>query len=184
MSHRFRISLLIFTVFAGLFLAWGVVQAAAALQASPGESGLAMLATPPPLPEQPAKELPDISFIDSPSASCTLPRKNTGVCLLTWSYLYVDGGSNNIITMTVGIDDKERARYDGFFQTYMYVPSEMTSFRVPCGVPGEGGNPNWGANHNYVIRARDSGGLKAANYGTATCPADSPVRNFLPLLTR
>jgi hypothetical protein len=184
MSYPFRITVLILALLAGLFLAWGVVQAAPALQPSPGDSGIVALATPPPLPVQPAIESPDISFIDSPTASCNLPRANTGVCLMTWSYMYADASPDYIITMTVGIDDKARARYAGFFQSYMYIPSEMLVFRVACGAPGTGGNPILGANHSYVLRARDSSGLASANYGSVTCPADIPRRNFLPLLTR
>ncbi|OGO10812.1 MAG: hypothetical protein A2Y53_07495 [Chloroflexi bacterium RBG_16_47_49] len=184
MSHPIRLSLVIVVLLAGLLLAWGVVQAAPALQVSPGTSGISMLATPTPLPDQPAVVSPDISFIDSPTASCILPRANTGVCFMTWYYMYANADPNYIITMTVGIDDKARARYNGFFQTNMFVPSELMVFRVACGELGSGGNPNLGAIHNYVLRARDSAGLGAANYGTVFCPADEPARIFLPLLNR
>jgi hypothetical protein len=184
MSYPFRISLSVLALLAGLFLAWGVVQAAPAMQPSAGNPELPALTTPPPLPKQPTIESPDISFIDSPTASCILPRANTGVCLMTWAYMYADASPNYIITMTIGIDDKTRARYGGFFQSTMYVPSDMMVFRVPCGAPGAGGDPNLGANHSYTLRARDSSGLASANYGSVTCPADMLARNFLPLLTR
>ncbi len=80
--------------------------------------------------------------------------------------------------MTVEIDGKKRARYNGFFQTDMYIPSEMLVFQVACGAPGSGGDPNLGLNHTYTLRARDSAGLGAANYGSVTCPADEPRRIF------
>jgi hypothetical protein len=115
---------------------------------------------------------PDISFIDSPSATCELPRRGTDSCFLTWSYLSVTADPNYMITMTVAIDDRLRGRAQGFFQTSMYLPTEMLVFRVPCGVPGASGDPDWGLAHSYVVRARDSAGLKAANYGTVYCPAD------------
>jgi hypothetical protein len=184
MSYRSRISLLLLALTAGLLLAWGVVLAAPALSGSADIPATSLLVTPPPLPDEPASVSPDISFIDSPTASCILPRANTGVCLLTWNYMYADASPNYMITMTVGIDDKARARYNGFFQTSMYVPNEMMTFRVSCGAPGSGGDPLLGANHSYVLRARDSVGLRAANYGSVTCPADLPVRTFLPLLNK
>ncbi len=103
---------------------------------------------------------------------------------MTWYYLYVNADPNYVITMTVGIDNKARARYGGFFQTSMDVPSEMMTFKVPCGALGAGGDPNYGAVHSYVLRARDSAGLAAANYGAVTCPADEPRHVFLPLTRR
>ena len=184
MTYRIRISLLVIALMAGLFLAWGVVQAAPVISGASDGSATSPPITPSPLPDQPASVSPDISFIDSPTASCILPRANTGVCLLTWSYMYADASPNYMITMTVGIDDKARAHYSGFFQTSMFVPGDMMTFRVPCGAPGSGGNPMFGANHSYVLRARDSAGLGAANFGSVTCPADQPVRTFLPLLKK
>ena len=184
MSYPSRISLFFVAILAGSLLAWGVVQAAPVMSASTNGNAIATLATPTPLPDQPAAYSPDISFIDSPTASCILPRMNTGVCYLTWSYMYADATPNYIITMTVGIDTLSRARYHGFFQTSMFVPPELMSFRVPCGAPGVGGDPQLGANHSYELRARDSAGLAAANYGSVICPADVPARTFLPLLIR
>ena len=178
MSLHMRISLIFLTILAGLLLAWGVVRAA------PDTLAASVLPTPTPLPDQPAVDPPDISLIDSPTASCVLPRANTGVCFVTWSYMYASADPNYIITMTVGIDDKARGRYNGFFQTSMYVPSELLVFRVACGAPGSGGNPNYGMNHIYTLRARDSSGLSAANYGSVTCPADEPRRIYLPVLSK
>ena len=179
MSLPFRISLVFLAILAGLLLAWGVVQAAPAVQATPPA-----LSTPMPLPNQPAVQSPDISFIDSPTAVCELSTAYNGSCEITWYYLYASADPNYMITMTVEIDGKARARYQGFFQTNMYVPSEMLAFRVACGAPGSGGSPNWGMNHNYTIRARDSAGLGAANYGSVTCPADIPRHIYLPLMRK
>ena len=177
MSLTFRITLVFLAILTGLLLAWGVAQAAPAMQS-------AAPTTPMPLPDQPAVESPDISFIDSQTAACELARANTGVCYMTWSYLYAYADPNYMITMTGEIDGKKRARYQGFFQTSMYVPSEMLVFRVACGAPGSGGFPNLGMNHSYTLRARDSAGLGAANYGSVTCPADEPLRIYLPLLRK
>jgi hypothetical protein len=183
MSNSLRISLLILALLAGLLLAWGVVEAAPALKGSSDARETSTLTTPTPLPNQPAVVSPDISSIQSPTASCFLPQANTGACFITWSYLSVDADPNYIITMTVSIDDKAVARFNGFFQTSMYVPPELLVFRVACGIPGSGGDAKWGANHSYTLRARDSAGLAAANYGTITCPADI-VRRYLPILNK
>ena len=184
MTIPIRISLVIFALLAGLLLAWGVVQAAPWLMASPDSHASLAVATPEHLPEEPADVSPNISFIDSPTASCVLPRRNTGICLMTWSYMYADASPNYIITMTVGIDGKARGNYSGFFQTGMYVPSELMTFNVPCGAPGTSGDPNYGQNHIYELHARNSTGLVAVNNGTVACPADIPARTFLPLLRR
>jgi len=45
---------------------------------------------------------------------------------------------------------------------------------VACGAPGAGGNPDLGNAYSWTIQAQDSGGLTAANYGTAYCPANTP----------
>jgi hypothetical protein len=184
MSHPMRLSLIFLAVLAGFLLAWGVVEAAPVIGAKPDTQELFTLPTPTPLPQQPEGSSPDISFISSPSASCVLPQAHTGACLVNWYYLSVNGGTNYIITMTVRLDDKIRANYQGFFQTSMYVPSEMMTFNVPCGALGSGGNPNYGATHSYTLRARDSSGLTAANYGSVTCPADEPYRTFLAISSK
>jgi hypothetical protein len=86
--------------------------------------------------------------------------------------------------MTVDIDGKKRANYSGFFQTYMYVPSEMLSFKVACGAPGASGVPGMGLIHSYTLPGRDSANLKAANYGSTIFPADTPRRVYMPMLRK
>lgn len=129
---------------------------------------------------------PAISFIDSPSATCSLPVASTGACYIAWNYLYVTAATGAyVISMTVSIDNQLRAYHSGFFQNAMYIPGDMIEpgFKVSCGAPGSGGRPDWGKSYPYVIRARETGGLTAANYGTVTCPADI-VKIYLPLLIR
>jgi len=118
-------------------------------------------------------EAPAISFIDSPSATCDRAEKLSSTCWLSWEYLYVAADAGQyLVEMTVEIDGRLRAVMQGFFQTYAFVPAEMLApgFAVPCGAPGDGGDPNRGAAVAYVLRARETGGLTAANYGTAWCP--------------
>ncbi len=127
---------------------------------------------------------PTISFIDSPAATCY--RASVGTCYIEWSYLSVSASASQyIISMTVSIDNRLRAYHSGFFQTAMYIPGDMYApgFKVACGQRGASGIPELGYSYNYVIRAAETGGLKAANYGTVTCPADKGVV-FLPFVTR
>jgi len=86
-----------------------------------------------------------------------------------------------VVSMTVTIDNQLRAYHSGFFQTSMYVPADMWApgFRVTCGTPGSGGQAELGRAYSYVIRARETSGQPAANYGTVTCPADV-VAVYLP----
>ena len=124
-----------------------------------------------------------ISFIDSPSAACYRPQQYTNVCYIGWQYLYVDAGTSYIISMTVNIDKRIRASYSGFFQNSMYVDGDMISpgFQVACGKLGASGNSQLGRAYSYTIRARDSAGLKSANYGSVFCPADE-LRLYLPVV--
>ena len=150
----------------GLFLTILAAPAAALAAAAPAESGARR--------ERAAgAEAPAISFIDSPSATCDRIEKLSSTCQISWEYLYVAAGTGQyIIDMTVEIDGRLRAVMQGFFQTYAYVPAEMLApgFGVPCGAPGASGDPNRGAAVGYAIRARETGGLTTANYGTAWCP--------------
>jgi hypothetical protein len=118
---------------------------------------------------------PAISFIDSSTPTCARPAAGTNVCYVDWSYMSVIATPGQyMISMTVMINDRLRAYHQGFFQNAIYVPSDLMGmgFRVPCGTPGASGIPNMGNTYAYVIRAMETGGLKAANYGSVTCPAD------------
>jgi hypothetical protein len=145
------------------------------------DAGQAAAADPTPTGELPSRErtgnpaAPEISFIDNPSATCYLPERHTDACYINWDYFYVTASSSQyIISMTIKIDQQLRAYSSGFFQSAMYIPSDMFSpgFRVACGLPGAGGDPDFGQIYTYTIRARETGGLKAANYGSVKCPSD------------
>ena len=138
----------------------------------------------PPRPPSQQPQVPTISFVDNPSATCYRPAAGTGTCYLTWSYLSVSASSGQyIISMTVTIDGSIRAYHAGFFQTSMYVPGTMygNGFQVTCGVSGASGVPMFGKSYNYTVRALETGGLSAANYGAVVCPADQST-TFMPLI--
>ncbi|MCB9418884.1 MAG: hypothetical protein H6667_03725 [Ardenticatenaceae bacterium] len=152
----------------------------------------AATAAPPLAPDLPYREAgngidsPSISFIDSPNATCSRPVEGAGACYIAWNYLYVSAATSAyVISMTVSIDNQLRAYHSGFFQTSMYIPGDMigSGFKVTCGTPGSGGKAGWGKIYNYTIRARETGGLTAANYGSVTCPADT-VKIYLPSLLK
>ena len=154
---------------------WGVVGQAHAASPDPTPEASPSREQPPSRERQGDPDSPLISFIDSPTAQCYQPEQHKDTCYIEWSYLYVTATPGQyIISMTVNIDARLRAYYSGFFQTAMYVPGDMASpgFRVTCGTPGSGGNPKLGRAYSYTIRARETGGLGAANYGTTYCPAD------------
>lgn len=124
-----------------------------------------------------APQAPDISFIDSPSATCYQPDPSQDACKINWYYMAVDASPNYMIAMTVTLNATGPvARVSGFFQTSMYVPYSMLGdgFQVACGPLGAGGNPYLGNAYAYTINARDSSNLKSANYGTVYCPAYAP----------
>lgn len=82
-----------------------------------------------------------------------------------------------MICMEVTINEVGKvARYQGFFQTSMYAPYNMhdRGFRVACGAPGAGGDPNRGNAYGFTIRAKDSANLGSANYGSILCPPYIP----------
>jgi hypothetical protein len=121
-----------------------------------------------------AQNAPEISFIDSPSATCYQLVQNTNACTINWNYLNVSAGTSSyMISMTVSIDNQMRAYYSGFFQNSMYIPYGMNApgFKVSCGLPGAGGKPDLGNAYAYTIRARATDGLSSANYGTVYCPS-------------
>jgi hypothetical protein len=129
------------------------------------------------LPESGTPNQPLISFIDSPTVACVQPDPNKNECFINWYYMSVSADPNYMITMTVKLNDFGfMGRYNGFFQTSMYVPYSMNpqGYKVTCGLPNDGGDPNWGKAYSYSIQARDSAGLGSANYGTALCPAYTP----------
>lgn len=174
------LGIILLGVLAGVGSAW-VVRAASApqpiIQHGPEATRREILAEP---------EAPAISFIDSPSATCFRPASGTGACYIQWSYLYVTASpSQYIISTTVAIDGQLRAYHAGFFQTSMYIPGDMygQGFKVTCGFPGAGGTPDFGNTYAYTIRALETGGLAAANYGTVSCPADV-VKVYMPLVRR
>ncbi len=137
-----------------------------------GDSVREIYAPPGATPQQ-----PDISFIDSPTATCYQPDSAQDVCYLNWYYMYVDASPNYMIAMTATVNTVGIvAKMGGFFQTSMYAPYNMfdKGFKLACGPLGAGGNPNLGNAYAWTITARDSSNLKSANYGTAYCPAYVP----------
>ena len=118
-----------------------------------------------------------ISFIDSPTATCYQPDPAQDVCFVNWYYMAVDASPNYVIWMQAELNAIGKVgRYQGFFQTSMYVPYNMhgQGFKVACGALGAGGDPELGNAYAYTLRARDSADLGAANYGTVYCPAFTP----------
>jgi hypothetical protein len=168
-----------------LALGWAVIDRSTALATVEGQ-------TPPtgdgPHPERDARpDAPAISFIDSQTPACFQLDYQRDYCQIEFNYMYVTASTNQyIISMSLRIDNRIRGYYNGFFQNYMYIPSDMhgrDGFTVRCGPLGSGGNPYLGKAYSYTIRARETGGLSSANYGTVFCPA-GPRMVHLPLVRK
>jgi len=128
-------------------------------------------------PDGASPQAPDIGFIDSPTVACVQPDPTKDECLINWYYMSVDAYPSYMLEMTATINAFGHvAHYQGFFQTSMYVPYNLNGngFKVPCGAPGSGGNAYLGASYSWRIKARDTGNLTSANYGTVYCPAYTP----------
>lgn len=119
-----------------------------------------------------------IGFIDSPAPTCRKVAKGND-CIVSWYYVSVNASPNYITDAWVLIDGAIVGHNGGFFQTSLYVPSAQLEFEVKCGTAGTSplpqptpfaGMPPYGRSYPWVIRARDSSGLSAANYGTVVCP--------------
>ncbi len=127
-----------------------------------------------PAPEQTlAPGAKSISIIDSRTVACVIPDPEVDSCEMRWESLYVSAGTDYVTFMTFKIAGETRAISTGFFQTSMYVPSDMQhqAFKVDCGKLGSGGDPTLGMAHTYFIEAFDSTGKLASNFGAVRCPA-------------
>jgi hypothetical protein len=182
MSHKWLAVLVCCSVLAGLAVERSIiVRATDSAQITPEQTELPIRRETQVVPNS-----PEISFIDSQSPTCYLPAPGTSACYITWNYLYVTASSSNyIISMTIAIDNNLQAYHAGFFQTYMYVPGSMygQGFKVNCGLPGTEGVQALGKTYNYTIRARETGGLGSANYGSVSCPGDV-VKVYLPNISK
>ncbi len=141
--------------------------------------------TPAPLVQPETVQSPNISAIDMNTPTCYLPQANTNRCYIAWNYQSVTASTSAyMLTMTVSVDNRLRAIYNGFFQGSFYVPYEMTGpgFGVDCGQPS-GGSPNLGNTYSWTVRARDTTGSGTQSSGVVTCPADV-VRAYLPLIKK
>ena len=119
-----------------------------------------------------------IGFIDSPAPSCRKAGKGND-CVINWYYMSVDASPNYIVDAWVLIDGAIVAHNGGFFQTSLYVAADRLEFPVKCGAAGTTPPPQptpfvnmppYGRSYSWIMRARDSGNLSAANYGTIICP--------------
>jgi hypothetical protein len=125
-----------------------------------------------------------ISFIDSPSASCTRVRGNE--CVINWNYISVTASPNYMIYLRIKIGQGSAQNIVlnvyGFFQTSMYIDHTQlgAGFPVKCGPPTPPPSSctppdnydcvTLGSAYSYTITAKDSSNLKSANYGTVYCP--------------
>lgn len=128
---------------------------------------------------------PDVASLSATMPTCMQPDPAENVCYLNWNNFFAQAVSGHYMrSITLTIDDRVRAFYLGFFETYLYVDDlqHTPGLKVPCGGFGTGGNPSVGAVHTFSIRAEDTGGYVSTLYGSVACPGVRLV--FLPLVLR
>lgn len=116
-----------------------------------------------------------ISFIESPSPSCYQPDRAENTCYINFYNLSVTS-DQNMKGLTVKINNRVVASYQGFFQSSITIPYSMNGngFKVNCGRLGAAGNPDMGKAYKIEIRAEDTDGLTSSNHATVFCPAYVP----------
>jgi hypothetical protein len=166
-----------------LLASLGSLGAGAERWAAPGPRDL-----PPERSTTPAEPgSPTITSIDSPNPTCYRAALGSDVCYINWRSMTVSAISpQRIVSMSVSIDGRVRANYQGFFQSSMDVSRAFhgEGFRVDCGPEGVDGIEGMGRQHDWAIRARDTEDAEATNRGTVTCPALAPFAVSLPMLRR
>jgi hypothetical protein len=124
-----------------------------------------------------ADEAPSIGFIESPTPYCFQPDPTQDECFINWRSISVEAAPTSMRVMTVTLHAVGPvARYQGYFQDSLYVSYDMhgKGFRVPCGSPGAGGEPQLGIGYNWTIEAEDYGDSSTSNFGTVYCPPFAP----------
>lgn len=116
-----------------------------------------------------------IGFIASPSPSCYQPDRMENDCFINFYNLSVTT-DQYMKSLIVKINNRIVANYQGFFQQSINIPYSMNGngFKVNCGKPGAGGNPEMGKAYKIEIQAEDTEGLKSNNYATVYCPPYLP----------
>jgi hypothetical protein len=137
--------------------------------------------------EPEAPDHPTISTIESPSPTCYRPGLHSNICRVNWGLVRVSTVSpRTIVSVTLTIDGRMRANYQGYFQSSLSVEPGFhgDGFQVACGFEGVDGVAGMGRVYDWRLKALDSEGLEATNKGTVTCPAWHPISVYLPLVQR
>lgn len=123
-----------------------------------------------------------LGFIATESPHCIQLDPAVDACYINFQFNGVS--SDQYVTeFTVAVNGLIALRAYGFFQGAFSLPRNSLGdlgVRVACGRTGASGDvdPLVGLRHPFTIRARDSAGLNAANYGVIGCPAYFPELNF------
>jgi hypothetical protein len=149
----------------------------------PGRGGVEALSASRDAPTE-AQE-PTISLISASNPTCYRPALQSNTCIVRWGAIDVSTASpRTVISMTLSVDGRVRAVYQGFFQSTMHVsPSfHQTGFQMTCGPAGVAGLPDRGHVYAWTLRAQDSAGDETTSAGSVTCPSLDPLHTFLPLI--
>jgi hypothetical protein len=123
-----------------------------------------------------------LGFIATESPHCIQLDPAVDACYINFQFNGVS--SDQYVTeFTVAVNGLIAMRAYGFFQGAFSLPRNSLGdlgLRVACGRTGASGDadPLVGLRHPFTIRAKDSAGQNAANYGAIGCPAFFPELNF------
>lgn len=130
-------------------------------------------------PPTAATAAPRISGFTVDNMTCDyLVDESTDRCYLDWTAIAVTASSNQyIIDLKVAVDGDIRLVSNGFFQTWMQIPSDMlgSGLEVVCGAPGEGGFDDLGRSYAVTAVARETGGGETSAGITITCPVGTRI---------
>jgi len=132
-------------------------------------------------------EMPETSDMDSMTPHCHKLQPRTDICYINWYDIAVQVDDPiSITSITIKIDGKMRANYQGFFQSNAYISNKSNGlgFQVSCGYEGADGYAGLGYRHTYAISYVNSLGNGELHTGYVHCPANNLLPVYLPLLSK
>lgn len=132
-------------------------------------------------------EMPETDDMYSMTPHCYKLQPRTDICYINWYDMAVQVEDPiSITSITIKIDGKMRANYQGFFQSNAYISNKVNGlgFQVSCGYEGADGYAGLGYRHTYAISYVNSLENGELHTGSALCPANNLLPVYLPLLSK
>ena len=146
--------------------------------------GLMLVLQSPGEPVQAALPATSVSVsISNPSCGQSLPA--SGVCSIQFGSLTASGSDSSFSRIEVLVNGKLRVLVDGFFESTAYLNSPMLpgGLKVTCGMPNEGGSPDYGKAYLITANAYMADGTSASASENVFCPA-YVSKTYMPFIKR